>query len=327
MHHIISDGTSTGIFAGDFMAYYQGEILPPINIQFKDYLEWQGRKEQQKWLKEQEDYWLNEFKEGIPVMELPYDFKRPASRNFEGNTIDFHLDRESTAKIKVLALEEEVTLFQLLITIFNILMSKISGQEDIVVGMALMNRRYVELQGVICLLADSLAIRNRPQGHKTFREFLKEVKEKTLEVYEHQHYPFGDLVEKLSLKRDAGRNPIFDVQFQFENMDIPEIKIPDLNLVQYGSKTNIAKLDMLLYGFDAGENVRFSIEYSTKLFKEDTIRKWITYFQTIVATIQKNPGIKLSSIEITSDKRKKDVIKEFLDDLENEYEFAAFSAG
>ena len=134
MHHIISDGISIGLLVKDFTTIYRGQALPEPRIQFKDFAQWQNSQKEKESLAAQGKYWINEFEGEIPVLDLPTDFPRPAVQSFEGNTFTFTIDAEKTTKLKDLAAREEATLFMVLLTLFNVLLAKLSGQEEIVVG-------------------------------------------------------------------------------------------------------------------------------------------------------------------------------------------------
>ncbi|MCP5102597.1 MAG: hypothetical protein GY950_04420, partial [bacterium] len=213
MHHIISDGVSMDIFQRELMDLYEGRELPPLRIQYKDYAEWRSREEGNKSLKEQEAYWLETFEGEIPLLNLPVDYARPVVQSFEGKIAHFELTPVLTAALKKLAREENATLFMVLAAVFNILPAKLSGQEDIVVGIPAAGRLHPDLEDIIGMFVNTLALRNHPTGDKNFKEFLRELKTNTLKAFENQEYQFEDLVELLKVKRDAGRNPLFDIMF------------------------------------------------------------------------------------------------------------------
>jgi len=318
MHHIIGDGNSIGILVKDFMALYNGEELPYLSIQYKDYSEWLNSEETKEQFHKQEDYWLSEFKEAGPGLNLPYDYKKPAEMSNEGDIQGFRIENEDTAGLRALALAQNVTMFQLLLAIFNVMLAKVCGREDIALGTAIAGRRYTELQNVIGLFANTLVIRSRPEGGKVFTEFLQEIKEKTLQAFENQDYPFGNLVEKLSVKKQAGSNPLFDVQFQMENENIPRVEIPGLVLKPYMDGMRIAKLDLFLNVVDTTDVLLFSLFYKTRLFKRETVEKLFLYLKNIVSSILENPGNKLSDIEILPDDEVKSKLSHFNVDLEDE---------
>ncbi|MFC2146114.1 amino acid adenylation domain-containing protein, partial [Acidobacteriota bacterium] len=311
MHHIIADGTSIGVFINDFMALYGGNRLPGIHIRYKDYSEWQNKEKETETIKHQEKYWLNQFPGEIPALNLPLDYPRPLVQSLEGKTLQLEIQEEVATALKSLAQKEEVTLFMLLLSITNILLSKLSGQEEIIIGTPIAARRHADLQPVIGMFVNTMALPNKPAAGKTFKQFLTEVKENTLDAYENQEYPFEDLVEKASVPRDAGRNPLFDVMFILQNMETTDLEIPGLKLKPYEYENNTSKFDLTLTGVETGKKLLFTLEYCTKLFKEETILRFICYFKKILFSIQKNSNKKIAGISIIPEEEKQRILHRF----------------
>jgi amino acid adenylation domain-containing protein len=311
IHHIITDGTSMGIFIKEFMVLYSGEELPSLRIQYKDFTQWQNDLIKSGAIKIQEEYWQNEFEEEIPVLSLPTDYKRPVIQSFEGSRIGFGISGEVTEQLKDLANGEDATLYMVLLAAFNVLLSKLSGNEDIVVGTPTAGRRHADLQQVIGMFVNTLPMRNYLKSGKTYKEFLGEVKKRTLAAFENQEYQLEELVERVELKRDPGRNPLFDVVFVFQNMEIPVIDLPKLRLMQYEYDNNMAKFDLTLSAEEIKNQLFFSLEYCTKLFKTETIKRFIKYYEKILFTIIENPARRILDIEIISDQEKRKLLHEF----------------
>ncbi|MFC2146881.1 condensation domain-containing protein, partial [Acidobacteriota bacterium] len=213
IHHIITDGVSYNILLRDFTSLYAGQKLPPLMLQYKEYSEWQQSREVQNTIKDQEEYWLKEFEENIPVLNLPADYSRPPVKSFEGDNIGFSLSVEEIRRLNEIAHIERTTLFMVILAAYNILLAKLSSQEDIVVGIPIAGRRHTDLETIVGVFINTLALRNYPSGEKTCKRFLKEIKEKTIKSFENQDYQLEDLVEKAAVKRDRSRNPLFDVSF------------------------------------------------------------------------------------------------------------------
>ncbi|MCP5102275.1 MAG: amino acid adenylation domain-containing protein, partial [bacterium] len=315
LHHIICDAVSRRLLAKDFMSLYAGEELLALRLQYKDYAEWQASRMQIKTGDSQEQYWLKELEGEIPVLHLPTDYLRPAIQGFEGNTVNFEISKEETSALNRMALEKGGTMFMVLMAVTNIFLSKLSGQNDIIVGTPIAGRGHADLEKIIGMLVNTLALRNFPVGEKKFETFLLELKERTLKAFENQDYQFEDLVDKAAVVRDAGRNPLFDVMFSFYGTDSISAKEPgkentNVKQNQYKYESNIAKFDLSLDVL-AGERLFCSFQYSTKLFKRETIRRWVGYFKKIISTVIALPGIALAEIEIISEEEKKLVLIEF----------------
>jgi amino acid adenylation domain-containing protein len=317
MHHIISDEVSQQILEDELNKIYRGDELPKLKLQYKDYTQWHNSKEQQEKIKKQEKYWLKECSKELPVLILPTDFTRPAVQNFEGNHVRFSLDRTETEIIKRTAKEKGMTLNMVILSIYYILLAKLSGQEDIIIGVPTAARNHVELQRIIGMFVNILPLRNFPSEDKTFNEFLMEVKTKTLDAFENQEFQFEELVDKLSIGRDTNRNPIFDVGFTLINPEKPEKNTRESlgydENDDYVHKKMGSKFDFSMIAIDNEEHLCFTFEYSTKLFKPATIERFIQYFRMIISVLGVSNEQKISHIEIVSKEEKEQLLFDFND--------------
>jgi amino acid adenylation domain-containing protein/FkbM family methyltransferase len=311
MHHIISDGSSINVLIKDFMTLYEGKDPAPLEIQYKDFSGWQNDKKQKEILREQEVYWLEQFKGDIPVLNLPTDYVRPALQSFDGRVSKFEIYKEDTRLLKLLAHEQGATLFMVLVSIYTIFLAKLAGQEDIVVGTPIAGRRHADLEPIIGMFVNTLALRNFPFRTSTFTRFLKETKKRTLNAFENQDYPYENLVENVEARRDTSRNPLFDTAFLLQNVDFPHLEIPGMTLKPYEFETKISKFDLSLYSIESNETIIFSLEYCIKIFKQETINRFVTYFRTIVSNITRNPEAKIEQIEILPGKEKQQILYDF----------------
>jgi amino acid adenylation domain-containing protein len=316
MHHIITDGTSMEILIRDFIALYAGEELPGLRLQYKGYAQWQNCEARQEAVKEQEDFWLRTFAGEKPVLDLPTDHARPTVQDYEGSSFHFALEQEETQQLKALSVENEATLFMVLLGLFSVLLSRLSSQEDIVIGTGTEGRRHEDLRHIIGMFVNTLALRTYPGKNKTFGGFLKELKESTLAAFENQDYPFEDLVEKVLPHRDTSRNPLFDVVFQFQAAADSQNHARALKVKPYQMQVGISKFDLTLWGFETGETLFFYFEYCTRLFEEETIIKMAEYFKRIIAAVLKNPGEQLINIEIFTEEEQEAELVQLTDDLE-----------
>ncbi|MCP4148900.1 MAG: non-ribosomal peptide synthetase, partial [bacterium] len=160
MHHIITDGTSQEVLIKEFYRLNKGENLPPLELQYKDYAVWQNSPVHKKLMKQQETFWLDLFSGEVPVLELPTDYQRPVIQSVEGNRESFALNREDTADLKETAKKNETTLYITILSIITILLSKLSGQEDVIIGTPTAGRRHADLENIIGMFVNTLAMRN-----------------------------------------------------------------------------------------------------------------------------------------------------------------------
>ncbi|MDQ1352752.1 MAG: hypothetical protein QG657_3058, partial [Acidobacteriota bacterium] len=314
MHHIISDGVSQGVLLQEFLAIYDGVSLPSLLLHYKDFAEWQNNPAHQETLKRQERYWSDRLSGELPVLNLPYDYPRPEVQGFEGRQLDFFIGPGETSALKALAAREDATLYMVLLAAFYLLSARLSGQEDIIVGAPVAGRSHADIQQIIGMFVNTLALRNYPAAEKTIGSFLQEVKTNALGAFENQDYPFEDLVEKVTVVRDIGRNPVFDVVFVLQNLAEQGAGAESAAAApsyRYEGKT--AKFDMTLFAVETGENLTFLLEYCTRLFKEDTIGRFINYFKNIVVSIAANSHQRIADVEMLTEEEKLQLMVEFND--------------
>ncbi len=300
LHHTVADGTSIGILIQDLLDFYAGKELSPLKIQYKDFAVWQNEFYQTEAYKNQEEYWLNIFADQIQLLDFPTDYARPSVMSFKGETIKFELNRDLSDKLNKLATRQGATLFMTLFATYTILLSKYSGQSDLIVGTGIAGRSHADLEKLIGMFVNTLAIRNKLEVTLSFADFLNEVKEILLEAYENQDYQFEMLVEQLGLKRDLSRNPLFDTVFVMQNMDFSRIETESLKLSSYDFKKNTAKFDFNLNAFESPEVIRFELEYSTDLFKKSTMERFSRHFGRLLEEVVKNPDSQIKEFELLS---------------------------
>ncbi len=318
MHHIISDGVSHSILEREFQQLSEGEELPPLRLQYKDYSDWQNSKSQQEKKKGYEDYWLNRFAGEIPVLSLPLDYNRPIIQNFEGATVNFVLNKDDTDSIKLFAEKNGLTLYISILSVLNILLAKLAGQEEIIIGTPVAGRNHPDLEQIVGMFVNTLAIKNEVIGSETVQNFLAKLKQTILDAFDNQDYPFEDLVDRITINRDTSRNPVFDVMFNLFNQTDYRGNLSEFDSFKYQHEHGISKFDLTLTAHDLGEKIIFSLEYSTHLFRADTIDRYIIYFKRILNQVVKNSTGKISEIEMLGATEKHQLLYEF-NDTERDY--------
>ncbi|GGA37501.1 surfactin synthase subunit 1 [Kroppenstedtia guangzhouensis] len=307
MHHIISDGLSMNILIRDFAALYAGKKLPPLRLQYKDYAVWQQEQLTTQGMVEQEQFWLDQFAEGVPVLELATDHPRPATKSFEGRWWECEADTELTAKVKQLAQETGTTLYMVLLAAFYALLHKHSGQEDMVIGSPVAGRAHGDLAPILGMFVNTLAIRQRPKGEKPFSHFLQEVKEGVLAAQEHQDYPFDLLVSRLPLNRDMSRQALFDVLFVLQNLDMPEVGevLDGLTISSVKFEHTTSKFDLSLTVEEQDDKLMFGFEYATALFEEATVDSLGSRFLRLLEEVTRDPHVRLADIQLLTPEEEK----------------------
>ncbi|NHN25907.1 amino acid adenylation domain-containing protein [Flavobacterium jejuense] len=311
MHHIITDGVSNGILMKAFMTLYSNETLPNLHLQFNDYAEWQQSEEQQKEIVKQKQFWLNLFEEVPTVIELPTDFKRPIAKNYEGNILKLELSQNETKQLKLINERARSTMFMTILSIYYVLLNKISNQDDITIGTPIAGRQHVDLEELIGMFVNTLPLRNYPKGELSFIEFLENVKSVTLGCFENQSYQYESLLDDLKIERNTSRNPLFDTLFSYQNFEEPELSMPGLKLTSYNNGHTDSKFDISLTVVEDSEQLFLTFEYSTELFKKETIERFINYFKKIVLAVTEDINIKINEIGVLSKKEEIELIDDF----------------
>lgn len=319
LHHIISDGISAEILIKELFDLYSGEKLEEPELQYRDYVFWHSEILESDILKKQEQYWLEKFKGSIPVLDMPLDYKRPSVQSFQGDRLFFNAPENLVSGLKKLASEHESTLFMVLLAVFNIMLSKYSGQEEIAVATPIAGRGHADIEKMPGMFVNTLLLKNQPSGEMTFKEFLDNIKANALQAYDNQEYQFEKLIEKLDFKRDLSRNPMFDVMFILQNMDGQETKADNLRLSPYPVRNKASKFDLTLEAAESGSELTLSLEYCTKLFKRGTIERFAGYILNIAVQVLNNPGKKIMDLEMLTPEEKNKLLFEF-NNSETEYD-------
>ncbi|MGV2417847.1 MAG UNVERIFIED_CONTAM: amino acid adenylation domain-containing protein, partial [Paenibacillus polymyxa] len=313
MHHIVSDGVSMGVLTEEFVRLYDGEKLPPLRIQYKDYAVWQQSEVHQKWMQRQEAYWLDTFRGELPVLDLPTDFARPSIRSTAGDTVVFGLEREVSERLKELAAHTGSTLYMVLLAAYTALLHQYSGQEDIVVGTPIAGRPHADLEPILGMFVGTLALRNYPTAEHTFRSYVEEVKVRALQAYEHQDYPFEELVEKLNVKRDMSRHPLFDTMFTLQTTEEGELQLADLSFRPYGLEQTPAKFDFTLEAREEEAGIQFGLQYATALYQRETVERMTRHFIRLAEAVAVNPDAKLGELELITTEETEQILEVFND--------------
>jgi amino acid adenylation domain-containing protein len=313
IHHIISDGVTTGIFIHEIMKLYNNEPLPLLTIQYKDYAVWQQKMLQTGPLKKQENYWLEVFNEEPPVLNLPTDYPRPGVQDFAGSHWNFDVSPQLVQQLEALARGHHATLYMVLLAAYNTLLYRYTGQEDIVVGSPIAGRTSPDLQHIPGVFINSLAMRNHPTGSKTFTQLLAEITENTFKAYENQDYPFEELVGKLDLRRHLDRNPLFDTLFVMQNIEMESFVLEGLEVTPYSFDIPTSKFDISLITIETSEGFLFQIEYCTRLFRQETVAQLSRHFVTLLEAVVTHPELALNQVEILSSREKERLIHDFND--------------
>lgn len=322
MHHIISDGWSMRIMINELFLLYntfldaKPDPLPPLRIQYKDYAAWQLEQLKDDRLKQHRAYWMNQFEGELPVLELPTDYIRPVLKTYNGHKVYMLIDSEITGKIKTLTQQSGGTLFMSLLAALNVLLYRYTGQEDIVIGSPSSGRDHADLEDQLGYYINTLAFRSKFKGQDTFIELLENMKQLTLGAYEHQVYPFDELIDDLKLKRDISRSALFDVMLVLQNTKINESahqqRLQNVTIGSYeGNGAVISKFDLLFNFDESPDGLQLELEYNTDLFRPETINRMQVHFCNLLNAITAEPETPVGLLNYMAENEQQQLLATF----------------
>jgi condensation domain-containing protein len=302
MHHIVSDGWSMGILVNElselYRAYRSGRPaqLPALPIQYADFAVWQRSWLQGDVLENQLAYWKRQLGRELPVLELPTDKARPPMQTYRGAEHSQMLPAALLSSLRTLSLEQGCTLFMTLLAAFKTLLSYLTGQTDICVGIDTANRNRPETEKLIGFFVNQLVLRAELTPKATFEELMRRVKETTLGAYAHQDLPFEKLVEALNPRREANRTPLFQVKMVLQNAPVEELKLPGLKLSSIGENASSAKFDLLLNVVEGEWGLAATLMYNSDLFEERTSIRILNRYHALLDRIVERPDARLEEL-------------------------------
>ncbi len=309
-HHIIFDGLSVSFFLNEWIDLYIGNKLPVLPIQYKDYVVWEKN---EKWpeVKLQEDYWHGQLQGELPVLEMPLDYKRPPIFCDDGAKWEFFADKKTTERLRQLAVTQKCTLHGLLFAIYNILLTKYTGQEDLIIGIPVAGRRHPDLQEVQGMFVNNLPVRTIIKDNDTFLQLLERVHGTIVKALANQDCPFDVLIGWAIQKRDVSRNPLFDSMFLYQDMQLPSQNNSGFTLTRHFVDSGTSKFDISIEVFDEKDSLLMSIDYATSLFKKETIANLAHNFIHLINAIIDNPNGRLSELPLISRSEYKAFVLEY----------------
>jgi amino acid adenylation domain-containing protein len=321
IHHIVTDGWSTGVLHRELSALYaafargEPDPLPPLPVQYADYAVWQREQLQGEVLDRQVGYWKERMAGAPALLELPSDRPRPAVQSHRGARETFTLPRALLDGLQALGRGEGATLYMVMLSAFQLLLSKYSGSEDIVVGSPIAGRTRREVEELIGFFANTLVLRTDLGGDPTFRELLGRVREGTLGAYEHQEVPFERLVAELQPVRSLGHAPLFQVMFILQNLDRsgsgPGSGLAGLRMDGVAAEVTTTKVDLALTAIPHDGGVQGMLEYSTDLFDRSTVRRMLGHLERVLEQVVADADVRLSGLELLGEAERTLVLEEW----------------
>ncbi|WP_338076707.1 amino acid adenylation domain-containing protein [Chitinophaga solisilvae] len=302
MHHIAADGWSMSVVVKEMTAFYTAFLsgtapeLEPLPFQYADYAVWERSYLQGDVLKNQEAYWREKLSGAAPL-NLPTDFVRPLQESRNGAVLNFTLPASLTQALHQLSQQSGATLFMTLLSVFKVLLSRYSAQDDICVGTPVAGRKQQELEGLIGFFINTVALRSDLSGEPSFHQLLQQVKATLLEAYEHQEMPFEKVVETVVKTRDLSRSPVFQVMFELQQM--PEVTRTPLGEADFRMEEverTAALFDLTFTLSENADGLTLSIEYCTDLFAPDTISRMAGHYEQLLQAVVANPVKKINAL-------------------------------
>ena len=309
LHHIVTDGWSFGILHRELSSLYEafaaGRPTPfsALPIQYSDYAMWQREWFEGEVYESQLAYWKKQFATMPPALELPADHPRPsiqAYRAFRGEHQTVNLSADLTRRIRTLCQKENVTLFMVLMAAYQILLHRYTGEEDIVVGTPIAGRPVAEVEDLIGLFINTLAIRAQISSDATVGEFLKHVKQTSLGAYANQDLPFERLVKELQPERTLAHNPLFQVMFVLQSEEILPLNLPGITAEHFRIDHVMADFDLTLDITEHGDQLACMFEANADLFASETITRLMGHFESLLEAMTRDPQQKIAALPMLS---------------------------
>lgn len=304
--HIIADGLSLGIFVKDLTSLYAMHAggppasLPALSVQYYDYAEWERKTLSQGALEDHLRYWKRQL-HGLPsLVTFPADRPRPPVQTSRGARAVVQLPESLSAQVKSLARSERATLFMVLLSAFQILLHRFTGETDLPIGSAIANRNRAEVERVIGFFANNIVLRGDLSGNPTVRELLGRTSDMALKAYAHQEMPFDLLVEALTIERSLDRSPLFQVMFVLQNLQFMRMDLPGVVCETMELPVHAARFDLAVDVFDLPVGLRLYFEYNSDLFDAATIERLMDHYRCLLEAMVAEPSARIGHLPMVS---------------------------
>ncbi|WP_229212466.1 non-ribosomal peptide synthetase, partial [Duganella sp. HH105] len=319
VHHIVSDGWSTGILVQEVAALYAAYVeqrpspLPELPIQYADFAHWQRQWLSGEVLQQQLNYWQRQLGGAPTLLTLPTDRPRPAQQSHRGAVQGFAVSAATTAALNTLSRQAQSTLFMTLTAVFNVLLSRYAGQDDICIGTPIANRNRAETEGLIGFFVNTLVLRTQVDGGEGFLQLLDQVRVNMLDAYAHQDVPFEQLVEVLKPERHVSHSPLFQVMLVLQNAPMETLTLPGLTLRGMGGEAVLSKFDMSFNISEEGGRLLGGIEYNTDLFDQSTMARMAGHFVRLLEAVVADPQRRIRDLDMLDEAERRQLLVEWND--------------
>lgn len=300
IHHIVCDEWSVDVLWKETAAHYtgKGEALPELPIQYADYAHWQHKQQENNTYESQIAYWQEKLSGELPLLQLPTDFVRPGIQQFAGALLQYNLSPALSQSIHILSRDSGTTPFMTLLAAFTVLLHRYTNQDDILVGAPVANRKYGELENLIGFFLNTAVLRCNFETDRSFSAYLQEIREQSLSTIAQSDVPFDIVVDTLNPPRDASYNPVFQAMFVYQDNAAHQPALPGVTLAPMTVDVSVSKFDLTLFCQMVNDRARVMLEYNTQLFKEATIQRLFTHYQTLLESIVAAPDTPLAKLNL-----------------------------
>ncbi|SFN62426.1 non-ribosomal peptide synthetase [Xenorhabdus japonica] len=316
-HHIITDGWSMGILLRELSALYRAALgenmapLPLLPIQYADYAVWQQKWLQGEILTAQQDFWQNQLQNAPTLLALPTDYSRPPEQSYSGDLVPIHLNADLLSALKALGQRQNTTLFMTLLAAWGIVLARLSGQNDIVIGTPVANRSQSELEGLIGFFVNTLPLRVELEPGNSVTDLLDHVRERALAAYAHQDLPFEQLVEILQPERSLSYSPIFQVMLALNNTAPQHLELSGLAVSLVEQPHHSAYFDLTLSLTETMDGLNGYLEYASSLFDRTTVERMVGYLTNVLTAMTTDETQTIARLPILSASQRQQLLVEF----------------
>ena len=322
IHHIVSDGWSADILVRELLTLYnahkhgEADPLPALRIQYRDYAAWQQEQLSGSALQTHKDYWLRQLAGQLPVLEFPGDRVRPSAKTYNGGVLNKRLNAGLTSGIKAFSREQGGTLFMGLLSAIYVLLYKYTGQEDILIGSPISGREHIDLENQLGVYINTLPLRARFRGDDNFTALFTRIKQITLEAYEHQAYPFDELVKELDLQWDRSRSAVFDVMVSLQNTGSSRVEGPQdiggLSVSTYNAgEITFSRFDLTFNFAEIEKELRVNVEYNSDIYDRGSVERLVNHLGQLLKAALEQPLTPLRRLDFLTAAEKYQLITTF----------------
>jgi amino acid adenylation domain-containing protein len=304
IHHIISDGWSMDVVVNEVLTLYNafsnGETnpLPHLPVQYKDYAEWHNHLLHAPDFGKHKQYWIDKLEDSLYDLDVPADYERPEIKTYKGGLINDELGITETLQLKKMCKKYDTTMFIGVFSMLKLFISKITSQNDFIIGTPVAGRDHQEIEGLVGFFVNMLASRSKVPVESDFSQFLRKVHEEAMEDLEHQIFPFDMLLESLKIKRNVNRSAIYNIGFNWDMQEKRKFPQVNLDIEVFNTDFDKAQADLWFFAREENNKIILSIEYNRDLFKKETIVVFMEKLKHLMKQCLDNPSIAIEKLNL-----------------------------